>query len=346
MAKFFFLVSGENPTLPFAEVKAILEAENHAYSVLFRLTQVLVLRSDPRCIESVAYRSSLTRACGPFIAHCKASPEEILNTIEKADLSLHIAPGESFAVRIKRIRGSSPQIDGLSLERKIGRIIFNSVKGIRVNLERPEKIFLGILSDENFIFGLKTVEIKTGEFIKRGPSRTVFSHSAAMPPKMARCMVNLARPKTGDLVFDPFCGTGSFLVEAGLIGCRIIGSDIKRRMIEGSIQNLSVCGVEPEGLLIADARVPPFPSESVDCIVTDPPYGTSTTTLGMRTSEVFKSFLSATRGFLKKGGRLCLAAPKRVDVSRIAKELGFKHQESHFIYIHRRLTREIAVFTI
>jgi len=346
VAKFFFLVSGENPTLPFAEVKAILEAENIAYSILFKLTQILVLESNSRCIKSIAHRSSLTRACGIFITHCKASIEEILGTIKKADLRDHIALGESFAVRIRRIRGSSPEIDGLSLEREIGRVIFESVKGTRVNLERPEKTFLGILSNGKFIFGLKTMEIKAGEFIKRGPSRTVFSHSAAMPPKIARCMVNLARPKAGDLVLDPFCGTGSFLVEASLIGCRIIGSDIKRRMIEGSAQNLSTCGVKPEGLLIADARVPPFPSNSIDCIVTDPPYGTSTTTLGMKTSEVFESFLSASRDLLRRGGRICLAAPKTVNISRIAKELGFKHQESHFIYIHRRLTREIAVFTI
>jgi len=346
VAKFFFLVSGENPTLPFAEVRAILEAENHAYVVLFKATQVLVLESDSQCIESVARRASLTRACGPFITCCKSLTREILSTVKRTDLSSYIAPGESFSVRIKRIRGSSSKINGLSLEREIGRIIFETVKGTKVNLERPEKIFLGILSDENFIFGLKAAEIKAGEFIKRGPSRTVFSHSAAMPPKMARCMVNLARPKAGDLVLDPFCGTGSFLVEAGLIDCRIIGSDIKRHMIEGSSQNLSVCGVEPEGLLIADARLPPLPSNSIDCIVTDPPYGTSTTTLGMRTSEVFERFLSATQDFLKNGGHICLAAPKTVNVSRIAEELGFKHRESHFIYIHRRLTREIAVFTI
>jgi len=115
-------------------------------------------------------------------------------------------------------------------------------------------------------------------------------------------------------------------------------------MIEGSVLNLSACGVEPEGLLVADARVPPLPSKSVECIVTDPPYGTSTTTLGMRASEVFESFLLASRDILKKRGRICLAAPKTINVSRIAKELGFKHLESHFIHIHRRLTREIAVF--
>ncbi len=345
MARLFFLVSGENPSLPFAEVKAILEAEGFAYRILFKLTQVLVLESDPRCIESIMHRASLTRACGLLIARCKASFEEILSTIKKADLAFHVAPGEDFAVRIRRVRGDSPEIDGLSLEREIGGIIFEAVKEARVNLKKPKKTFLGILSDGNFIFGLKTAEIKAGEFTKRGPSRTVFSHSAAMPPKIARCMVNLARPKAGDLVLDPFCGTGSFLVEAGLIGCRVIGSDVKNRMIRGSAQNLSACGIEPEGLFVADARVPPLPSDSIECVVTDPPYGTSTTTLGMRTPEVFESFLSAAYDFLKKEGRICLAAPETIKVSRIAEKIGFKHQESHFIYIHRRLTREIAVFT-
>jgi len=346
VAKLFFLVSGENPSLPFAELRAILEAEGFAYHVLFKLTKILVLESDLQCIKPIAHRASLTRACGPLIMRCKASNEEILNMIRKADLASYITSGDDFVVRIKRIRGDSPKIDGLSLERKIGRIIFESVRGTKVNLKRPKKTFIGLLSDGNFIFGLKTAEIKAGEFIKRGPSITVFSHSAAMPPKIARCMVNLARPKAGDLVLDPFCGTGSFLVEAGLIGCRVIGFDVKRRMIKGSAQNLSASGIKPEGLLVTDARVPPLSSSSIECVVTDPPYGTSTTTLGMRTQEVFESFLSAARDFLKRGGRISLAAPKTVKVSRIAEKLGFKHEESHFIYIHRRLTREIAVFTL
>jgi len=346
VARLFFLVSGENPSLPFAEVRAILEAEEFPYRVLSKLTQVLILESNFKCIESIKHRASLTRACGLLITECRALKEEILNRIKRANLESFIAPGETFSVRVKRVRGDSPDINGLSLEREIGRIIFEAVKGSRVDLTQPKKTFLGILTNGRFIFGLKTAEIKAGEFKKRGPSRTVFSHSAAMPPKIARCMVNLARPKVGDLVFDPFCGTGSFLVEAGLIGCRVMGSDIQSRMVRGSIENLSSCGIDPEGLFIADARVPPILSRSIDCVVTDPPYGTSTTTLGMRTSEVYERFLSVAYDFLKKGGRVCLAAPKTVNVSRIAKELGFKHQESHFIYIHRRLTREIAVFTI
>jgi len=345
VASLFFFVSGENPSLPFAEVTAILEAEGFAYRLLSRLTQVLILDADPKCLEAIKRRSSLIRACGPLIACCEAEAGEIISTIKEADLASYLSPGEDFAVRIRRVEGSSPEIDGLTLEREIGRIIYETIAGTRANLKRPRRPFLGILSDGKFIFGLKTVEIKAGGFMRRGPPWTVFSHSAAMPPKIARCMVNLARPRAGDMVLDPFCGTGSFLVEAGLIGCRVLGSDIKRRMVMGSIQNLSICGIKPEGLFVADARLPPLPSGSIRCVVTDPPYGTSTTTLGLKPSEVFEGFFSAAGDILKKEGRVCLAAPKTVGVSQIAEEMGFKHEESHFIYVHRRLTREIAVFS-
>ena len=143
-AKLFFLVSGENPTLPFAEIKAILEAEGYEYTVLSRLTQVLILKSDQRCIGSVAKRASLTRACGPLIAHCKASSREILNAIMNAHISPYIAPNESFCVRIKRVRGSTPELDRLALERRIGEVILRSIEKVRVDLKRPKKTFLGL----------------------------------------------------------------------------------------------------------------------------------------------------------------------------------------------------------
>jgi len=343
-ARLFFLVSGENPTLPFAEIKAILEAEGYKYAVLSKLAQVLILKSDQRCIGSVAKRASLTRACGPLIVHCEASAREILNAIKNVHISSYISPNESFCVRIKRVRGSSPELDRLALERRIGEVILESAEKVRVDLKRPKKTFLGVLSDGKFVFGLKEAEIRGGDFKRRGPPRSIYSHSAAMPPKLARCMINLARARTGDIILDPFCGTGSFLVEASLIGCRVVGLDVKRRMIEGSTLNLSACNVEVEGLIVADARKPPIPPDRIDNVVTDPPYGISTTTLGMKTSDVFRKFLTAIRDPLKDGGYVCLAAPKSINVNRIAEELDFKHEESHFIYVHRRLTREIAVF--
>ena len=82
----------------------------------------------------------------------------------------------------------------------------------------------------------------------------------------------------------------------------------------------------------------------VDCIATDPPYGRSSTTLGWSTKQIVEDFLSTIGDVLPKGRRICMASPKSIRISKIGKELGFKHVESHFVYVHRSLTREIAVF--
>ena len=47
---------------------------------------------------------------------------------------------------------------------------------------------------------------------------------------------------------------------------------------------------------------------------------------------------------LNKRRRICIAAPKTLNVGSIGADLGYKHLESHFVYVHRSLTREIAVF--
>ena len=55
--------------------------------------------------------------------------------------------------------------------------------------------------------------------------------SGMLPPKVARMLVSLtgADPKT-DTVFDPFCGSGTVLMEAAVMGfTRLLGSDISEK---------------------------------------------------------------------------------------------------------------------
>ncbi len=344
MRNLFFLVSGENPTLPFSEVRAILEAEGFAYRVLEVLTQVVRIDADPQCIEPIKNRSAMAKICGTEIFNCGADLETILENAEKTDMASFLSEGENFAVRVKRVRQSSLQYEASALEQKIGAILFKNGRGAKVNLKKPQKTFLGVLTDGRFIFGLKNAETKPGEFIKRGPRRKAFFHPAAMTAKLARCMVNLAQPRAGELVFDPFCGTGGFLVEAGLIGCRILGSDVRRDMVEGSLRNLRFYGLQSEGLAVADARAIPVCAKSVGCIATDPPYGVSATTLGLASRDLLEGFLLAAVDVLRKGRHVCLAAPHTVGVGAIGERSGFKHLESYFIHVHRSLTREVAVF--
>lgn len=342
MAKLFFLLSGEHPTLPFSELKAILEVEGHKYRVSEKLSQVLRIQASIESIKSVASRAAMTRVCCFELFNCDAVETEILEKIRLTSLEGFIRQRESFAVRIRRIRAAASHINRGELERKLGEQILKKVKAVKVNLTTPKKTFFGVLTENRFVFGLKMAEILPKSFTERRPKRRPFFHPTALPAKLARCMVNLAKPKEGELVLDPFCGTASLLVEAGLVGCRVLGFDAQRRMVKGSLQNLTYYGIKPDGMIAADARYPPV--KEVDCIVTDPPYGRSATTLGLSTEQIVKDFFFATRESILKGHRICIASPKSIRIGKIGKESGFKHVESHMVYVHRGLTREIAVF--
>jgi len=342
VAKLFFLLSGEHQTLPVSEVKAILEAEGHNYRILEKLTQVLRLEADPNSVKAIKFRSALTRICCQEIFNCGAKLSEILANIGSASLEEFIEGGESFAVRVRRVKGVTPELVRVELERKLGEQVLEKVEKTRVDLTTPQKTFFGVLTDNRFVFGLKIAEILPKPFSERRPRRRPFFHPTAMPAKLARVMVNLAQPKMGDLVLDPFCGTAGMLVEAGLIGCRVMGFDAKPHMLRGGLKNLLHYGIKPEGVAIADARYPPV--AKADCIVTDPPYGRSASTLGTSTIRIVEDFLSAVGDKIPRGRRICMASPKTIRIVDAGEKAGFKHLESHFVYVHRSLTREIVVF--
>ena len=121
-----------------------------------------------------------------------------------------------------------------------------------------------------------------------------------------------------------------------------MGIDAQRRMILGTKKNLRFFNISAEGLVLADSRK--IPLFKVDAIVTDPPYGRSSSTLKSNTKQLVEEVLAASQSLLGVGQRICIASPKTLNISRIGKKLGYRHVESHFAYVHQTLTREIAVF--
>jgi len=342
VARIFFLLSGEHETLSISELEAILEAEGYAFKTLEKLDQVLRLEADLACVEAVKHRAALTRVCGLELFNCEAETSKIVRTTSSTSLNEVLKEKESFAVRVKRIKNYAPKIDAMTLERKLGAIILKKEAKAKVNLKAPDKTFTGILTDGKFVFGVKLAEILPKPFVERRPTKKLFFHPSAMQAKLARCMVNLAKPRVDELVFDPFCGTGGMLIEAALIGCRVLGSDIKRRMARGASRNMAYFKIKPEGIVVADAQS--LPITKVDCVVTDPPYGRSATTVKRTTRQIVEEVLTSVRVLLDKGQRICMASPKTLNVGLMGTALGYKHLESHFVYVHRSLTREIAVF--
>ena len=198
MAKLFFLLSGESETLPAAEVKAILEAEGYGYSSPQVLDQTLRLEAEISCVKAVQVRAAFTRLCALEVFISAATETTACEAACNADFEAILKPGESFSVRINRIKNYADQdINTMRLEGKLGKVILQRAPQAKVNLKCPDKTFIGIVTNEKIVFGLKLTEIQSRTFSERRPRRKPFFHPSAMPSKLARCMVNLAHGKTG-----------------------------------------------------------------------------------------------------------------------------------------------------
>ena len=333
MAKLFFLLSGENESLPAAEVKAILQAESYQYVNAEESDQVLQLEAKVDSVQTVQVRSAYTRVCALELFVSKPNLTDIAKVSSETDFKKVIKVGESFAVRINRIKNYADEsVNTMVLEGKLGKQILNGTEGTKVSLKNPDKTFLGIITNEKLVFGLKLTDITSKTFSERRPRKKPFFHPSAMPSKMARCMVNLAHGKAESLLLDPFCGTGTSLIEATYIGCKALGVDAQRRMVLGCRKNLRHFNISPEGLIWGDARRLPF--FKVDCVVTDPPYGRSSSTLKSTTKQLVQDVLASTHGLLGVGQRICIASPKTLNIKTLGVALGYRHVESHFAYVH------------
>lgn len=82
-----------------------------------------------------------------------------------------------------------------------------------------------------------------GDYVARDTKRPKLNLKVGLsPPRLAQIMVNLAsRSRTG-IILDPFCGMGTILQEAILMGNDVIGSDISKEMIQASRENLDYLG--------------------------------------------------------------------------------------------------------
>ncbi len=107
-------------------------------------------------------------------------------------------------------------------------------------------IDLMVVEYENNHLLLKTIAAQNiDEWVNRDRKKPyVEGHKGMLPPKLARVMVNIALghlaadKENSPVLYDPFCGTGTVLIEALLRGCSVIGTDLDHEAVAGSLENL------------------------------------------------------------------------------------------------------------
>ena len=333
--------SQEHPELPQAELKAVMECEN-INANLDVITEGLVILKDiaPQYCDS--YYEILTRRLGYTHEVHEIIKTSSVNDIEEdvSSINWNEFIDESFAVRVKRFHSD---IDTVAYERKIGSLILeNSDGGIKVNLTKPKSLIRVVAFNDTVYVAIEKIKLNKKHFEDSKPHKRPFFYPGSMSPKLARCMVNLSRVCEGDLLLDPFCGTGGILIEAGLIGCKVAGSDIYWKMKNGTAINLDYYGITDYRTFNLDVRELKM-YEKVAAVVTDPPYGISTSTGDIEGEDIFREFFHAIYDNMRDDAYLCMASPHYVDLKPMADEVGFEIVEQYGIKMHRSLTRIISV---
>ena len=332
--------SQEHPELPLAELNAVIECEEMDTQVDW-VTEGLVILKDISQENFNPYYEILTRRLGyTHEVHeliLKTDVDNLEKDVLTVDWSAYI--DESFAVRVKRIRS---EIDTVGYERKLGTLILDNSQNFKVNLSKPKTLVRVVAHDNDLFVGIERIKLDKKHFEDSKPHKRPFFYPGSMNPKLARCMVNLSRIREGELLLDPFCGTGGILIEAGLIGCKLVGSDIYWKMQNGTAINLDYYGITDYRTFHLDVRELKM-YEKVASVVTDPPYGISTSTGDVDGEEIFNEFFHAIYDNMKDDAYLCMASPHYVDLKPMVDEVGFEIVEQYGIKMHRSLTRIISV---
>jgi tRNA G10 N-methylase Trm11 len=163
------------------------------------------------------------------------------------------------------------------------------------------------------------------EFQKRDIAKPNQRKIFAIPPRLARIMVNLASCTWGKLLLDPFCGVGTILQEALLTKAEVVGLDINPWCVQAATENLEWLKREyalkeaEYRILQGDARrLTDKIEHEVDCIATEPDLGPAlrhvpttpyATKIIDKLEPLYYSFLEEAYRILKKNGRLVLVTP-------------------------------------
>ncbi|KAH0544951.1 hypothetical protein FGG08_000877 [Glutinoglossum americanum] len=132
--------------------------------------------------------------------------------------------------------------------------------------------------------------------------RRCYISTTSMDAELALITANLTLAAPGKLIYDPFAGTGSFLVAAAHFGAYVAGSDIDGRSVRGKDgkrdvkANFKQYGLEGRLLdvWVADLTNDPLRAGRwLDGILCDPPYGVreGLKVLGTRDREKVKEVI-------------------------------------------------------
>lgn len=230
----FFL--GHQPHISTAEIEAVFSAENIDYSLELKEKNILKLSTKKNTDASTMIeRLGGTVKIAEQIENAEDVRDAIINFIEMSQSEGKI----QFALNGQNSRELS--LDIKKKLKKSGRSvryieIKNTATILHNNLIEKQGDFT-LLGDEVYVTrAIQPIE----DFTERDFGRPgTDSKSGMLPPKLAKIMLNLAKVNKKTVLLDPFCGSGTVLMEGAVLGIeKMYGTDISKKAIEDTEKNL------------------------------------------------------------------------------------------------------------
>jgi len=252
----YLFTAGSFPNLSYAELRSVLETFQISPDCVKRFTKSSFLVQTNELTDDIVLR--IFQRLGGFT--------RVGKVIEELDSFLTEFNNSSKIVFGVSVISESPQREDRILVEKLSKQIkkyfvnekiscrFVLPKKFELNAAQVvknqilEKGFELVITDngKEKIYS-RTLDVQDVDgFTERDMGRPyVDIDMGTLPPKLARMMVNFSQVKSGGIVWDPFCGSGTVLLEALMAGINVLGSDIDEKAIqytEGNIKWLSEVG--------------------------------------------------------------------------------------------------------
>lgn len=300
MKKYAFIL-GHNPILSIAEIFRLSENEKTKFEIIDVISDCLVIESADINIEKWQSKLGGTIKIGEIINSYKEQGE-LFNYLNKENLIKNFFSQKESKI----IYGISQYGVAFNTQDKINKLAIDIKKDLQedglscryvkatnknlssVQIEKNKIIKQGaeillIGGIYGFYIG-RTLSVQDFEdYSERDfgrPSRD--SKSGMLPPKLAKILINLGQAKKDDIIMDPFCGSGTIIQEALLLGyTQLIGSDISPRAVADSQENIDWLvtnkNIKNTAVKLIKSDVKNLTSQiknnSIDYIVTEPYLG-------------------------------------------------------------------------
>lgn len=263
----YIFILGRYPDLSKKEILSVLKIQDYSINPIYSSDQAIVIRLD-RELDVLLINKTLggTVKIGKVITELSSpvSQQQLINYFTSDALFIDYLENVTEKVTIGASyypdktngdKGMHFKLNTLMKEMKTHlelqgfKVRYPKLEGTSLSSASVDKNklltqgveILLIQTNDTIIIG-KTLAVQEFEsFSKRDygrPSRDM--DSGIMPPKIARMMINLAELKKNSRIIDPFCGSGTLLQEAIILGySNVTGTDISEKAIADCKKNLT-----------------------------------------------------------------------------------------------------------